>query len=162
MRAGTNKRSHTSGFVCNIPVNAKALTASSSARAPREKRSDREAKGTPNRAPNPSLFLMRIVRKCCAFAIGLDPHFAHAPQHIIDTAHMGRERPRLATSGPRLRPGAGSLTPHSRWTPALGRSRAAQGAARSVDGDLAKGMMSKDLQSAASPAESSRWRGVTR
>ena len=114
----------------DIPANAKALTASSSARASGRmgatERQERRRIGHRIR-----LYLVRIVRKCSAFASGIGLALrTRAPARRRD-AHMGRERPRLATSGPQLRRWGGvahapSLLRHMCW----GAPRAAQTAAR--------------------------------
>jgi hypothetical protein len=59
---------------------------------------DREAKATPNRAPHPTL-LVRFSGNALRSRAGLDPHFAHAPQHVADTPHMDSDSCAGALSG---------------------------------------------------------------
>ena len=128
MRGRTNSAC-TPRFSCtDVPANAKTLTASRSARASGRMGADRGAKGTPNRAQHPPVFLVRIVRRCSAFASGIGPALRTRARARRRHAHMGR--PRRATSRPRRRRGGGVSRPFLLRHLGSGARRPAQTAAR--------------------------------
>jgi hypothetical protein len=61
--------------------------------------------------------------------MGFDLHFAHAPQHVVDTDTRGVSDPAGRFRGDVCNAEAGSLTPFLAATPVLGVYRAAQTAA---------------------------------
>jgi hypothetical protein len=105
----------------DIPANAKALTASSSARASGRMGATERQKGRRIGHHIRLYSWCGLSGNALGSRAGLDPHFAHAPQHVADTHIWGVSDPAWRLRGRGGGAGAGSLTPHPCCDTVLGR-----------------------------------------